>query len=426
MLDIALVYLPHPFLKRPTSQVPMGLLALAAVLEEAGWELDVRNCSAMSEQDAINDLPEAELYGITATSMEIPLANRFAAGLKMRFPEAKVILGGPGTCTPDYVDRKAVDSVFSGEGDITILNVMKDMKAGALKPDYVGETAHCLEALPVPARGYLKDHLGGDVFAFNKRYAGDKSTTILTSRGCPFKCAFCAAPSMTYGGVRYRSPHSVRREMEDVIQEYGIRQFRVSDDMFTASKNHVMGVCEAIKGLGVAWRVSARTRPLDEDMLLAMRDAGCKELSFGVESFDDDVLRTLNKGATADDARRALELCHRHGVTGRILLMIRTPGQTAETVDKNIAALESLPQSIIACTSFVPVPGSAVWNDPDAYGVEILDTDLENYNFYFFGPDGENEIKPIIKIKDRPLEEFMEESERFRRWLAERGDLNRG
>ena len=121
-----------------------------------------------------------------------------------------------------------------------------------------------------------------------------------------------------------------------------------------------------------------------------------------------------------------LEIAKEVGMTTRVLFMIRTPGQTKNTVATNIRWLKRVPYDIIACTSFVPIPGSDIWINPDRYNIEILNRNLDDYNFYFFGKSGENELKDIIKIKDRPLDEFNAESKEFRDYLKETGKLNQG
>jgi len=404
----------------------MGLLMMAAVIERSDYDVEVKNYSSATKKEAIADLPEARVYGITITSMEIPYALEFARAIKKKYRKAKVIVGGPGTVTPELLifDRTPIDLIVQGEADYEVLNILQNaqMFRGGIYPCTPPEN---LDELPYPARYMIRGKMGGDVFAYGKRYHGDESTVILSSRGCPFNCAFCAAPMLT-STVRYRSVESVAGEMRHVIDEYNIMQFRFSDDLFTVPRERAIKMCEAIGPLDVAWRVSARVKPLDKELLKIMKDAGCKELSFGIESFDDDVLRLLNKRATVNDNIRALNFAEDVGIGARILLMVGTPGQTPETIRLNKMYVEALPHTIVACTSFVPIPGSDVWYNPDKYGVEILSRDMKDYNFYFFGPDGVNDLKPVIKLKDRPLKEFIEESKGFRQWLFERKDVNRG
>ena len=428
MTDICFIYLPHPYLKRPDAQLPMGILMLAAVIKKDGrYSVEVKDYSSYTFADAVIDLPEAKIYGITVTSMEIPDANAFATHIKVKYPESHVVLGGPGTVAPQLIDWEFVNSAVTGEAEITIFNVIENVMNNVTSTNtvYKGEPTINLNDLPFPAREMLEGPIGGDVFAYGKNYVGEGSTAILSSRGCPFNCAFCASPALSYG-VRYRSSKSIADEIMSVIKDYGIHQFRFSDDMFPANRNRLIEICDLLGVLGIAWRASIRTNPLDKDMLTVMRDSGCKEISFGAESFDDDVLRLLNKKATVDNNIRALEMTDEVGIDARILVMIGTPGQTKETIEYNKFWISRLPHRIVACTMFVPMPGSDVWYNPDKYGIEILSKDMRDYNFYFFGPDGVNDLKPVIKLKDRPLDEFLAETIQFRQWLLEREDVNRG
>jgi radical SAM superfamily enzyme YgiQ (UPF0313 family) len=167
-------------------------------------------------------------------------------------------------------------------------------------------------------------------------------------------------------------------------------------------------------------------KPFDREMAEALYSAGCKEVSLGVESFDENVLRVLKKNTTPEDNANALTICREVGIVTRVLFMIRTPGQSPVTVKQNVEWLEKVPYDIIACTSFVPLPGSDIWDHPDDYGIEILSRNLDDYNFYFFGRNGENPLKDVIKIKCRTLAEFNEESQQFRDYLKMTGKLNEG
>lgn len=425
-MKVIFIYLPHPYLNQPDAQAPLGLMYLASVLENNNIDVDIKSYSSYTVETAIDNLPEADIYGITVTSLELLESNSFSKLIKDKYPKCKIFLGGPGTTTKEFVDFSIIDSICVGDGEITILQMIDDVRNDSLQSIYYGEALKNLDDLPLPAR-HLLDIQGGNVFVNNKNYREGGSTIILTSRGCPFNCSFCSAPSFTYNrNVRFRSAQSVYDEMKSVIENFGITQFRFSDDMFTANINHVNEICKKIKKLDVVWRISCRVKPFTEDMAKTLFDAGCVEASFGVESFDDNVLKMLNKKTSADDNAKALEICAKVGIKTRVLFMIRTPGQTEKTVDINIDYLKKVPYDIVACTSFVPIPGSDIWNNPDKYNIEIFNKNLDDYNFYFFGSSGENKLKPIFKIKDRSFEDFHNESIRFREWLKKEANVNRG
>lgn len=425
-LKVLLIYLPHPYLKQPDAQAPIGILYLAALLEEAGLSVQVRNYSTWSTWQAIEDLPRADLYGITVTSLELKQANRFAHLIKEKYENSAVVLGGPGTFSDEFVDWGVIDAICKGDGEDAIFLMLEDYAKGVLRKTYALPPVEDLDHLPFPARHLLGDNQGGNIFAYNFKYKGNKSTVLVTSRGCPFHCSFCSSPFFSNNKVRFRKPENVFQEMKSVVQELGIRQFRISDDVFLADPKRVLKLCELIGPLDVAWRISTRVKPMNETLYRTMFEAGCKEVSFGVESFDEDVLKILKKGTTPKDNAYALEVCHKIGLKTRVLFMIRTPGQTAKTVPKNIWWLNRVPYSIICCTTFVPIPGSDIWQNPDAYNIEILNRNLDDYNFYFFSSRGENKIKNIIKIKDRSLEEFNRETDEFREYLKSTGKLNEG
>lgn len=425
MKSITFVYLPHPWLKKPDAQLPLGILYLAAITRGAGHETHVANCSGEpSIIEAVNSLPKTDVYGITATSLEIPMANLFGQALRARFPRAKLMIGGPGTCTPEYIN-KVYDVVFVGEAEEHILGILEDFPSAPLW-QYSSRVCD-LQKLPYPARDLIHGKLGGEIFAYGAQYAGNESTTILSSRGCPYRCSFCATPSTT---IRFRDPVSVVGEMFYLYRKFGIRQFRFSDDAFTLQRERVMLFCDIVQnvfeGIDIAWRVSCRVKPIDEKMIQTMVEAGCKEFSLGIESFDDDVLCHLNKKASVQDNINALEVIHQAGGKARILFMIRTPGQTYQTVYKNIEVLEKVPYEIIACTSFVPLPGSDIWSNPKRYGIEILSRDLEDYNFYFYGAHGRNQLKRLFRYLDRDTEVIESQSEYFRHYLEQSGKLNQG
>jgi radical SAM superfamily enzyme YgiQ (UPF0313 family) len=425
--DCCLISLPKPFLKQPEAQASLGLLYLAASLREQNRSVSIENYATLSEDEAISVLPSAKIFGITTTSLEILQANSFSKKIKEKYPDAKVIIGGPGSYSKEFIDFSTIDAICYGDGEYAIHTILQDAENNALHKEYIGGMVRDLDTLPLPARDLLRDNQGGNIFAYGKKYAEGKSTIILSSRGCVHQCSFCSAPKLTHSRkLRFRSPEKVAEEIRHVKKTYGIKQFRFSDDMFTASEKRTLDLCAAIEKEEVFWRISCRVKPLTRRMLQAMYKAGCRELSFGIESFDDNVLKTLNKKATALDNMAALSMAHYYGFSTRILMMIRTPGQTPETIIKNIECLKKIPYSIVACTAFIPIPGSDVWDNPDKYNIEILDKDLNKYNFYMYNDNGRRKIDPIINIKGRDVDEFHEESEFFRDWLEDTGKVNKG
>ncbi|MCK9544164.1 MAG: radical SAM protein [Novosphingobium sp.] len=419
-MKICLIYLPHPYLVDPEAQAPLGLLYIASSLEQTKQhDVILKNYSSYTEEEAINDLPECDVYGITVTALELLQSNDFAKKIKNKYPNSKVILGGPGTFSDQYVDWIVIDSILKGEGEITIHTILDDILLGNEQKIYKGEVVKNLDIIPFPARHLLKDKQGGHIFAnhttfdktFSMEYKGKGTTSILTSRGCGWGCSFCSSPGMNQK-LRFRSPQNVYNEIKHIVDTYKIKQFRFSDEMFTANKKHVLEICELIKPLGIVWRISARVKPLSMEILKAMKKAGCVEISFGVESFDDDVLKGLNKGTTAEDNAKALQMAKDAGLMVRVLFMIRTPWQTIDTVYKNIDWLKKVPYDTIACTSFVPLPGCFDTKTEILTKLGWKKYNEIGYNDYFLTRNINNEIeyqKPLKITKEKYSGEMIKQ-----------------
>ena len=428
-MRIGLIYLPHPWLTQPNAQIPIGLLYLAAVLERADIRADVFNFSDGTDESAIKRLPKCDVYGITVTSLELLQANRFAKKIKEKYPYSKIWLGGPGTISNEFVDWNVIDKICVGDGERSILDMVYDTK----RPNqiqtqtYESKPVHDLDDIPFPARDKLSN-LGGNIFAYNKQYDGaGGSTVLLTSRGCPFSCAFCASPYVCRK-FQARSTENVMAEVDEIIQKYDIRQIRVSDDMFTANIPRALELSKEMGKRDVSWRISTRVKPFTRELAAGLVAGGCKEVSFGIESFDNHVLNVLKKGTTAKDNVDAMRIAKEAGLIVRLLFMIKTPGQTARTTIINRDFLEAYDAyyDIIACTTFIPIPGCDIWYHPEEYGIEILNKNLDDYNFYFFSDGKENPLKDVIKIKNRALYVFNYESDMFRQYLLTTGKVNLG
>lgn len=425
-LSICFINLPAPHLKTPSAQVPLGILYLAAILNKYHYSVAVNDLSRyITDVEALEALPRVGVYGITCTSMQLLHANRFAKLLKLKYPTCIIILGGPGTLTPEYVDWIYVDSIVLGEAEISILKILSDIEElGRPKQIYKGSPVENLNTLPLPAR-HLISNQGGDIFAYHRNYIGSSSAQIITSRGCPFKCSFCASPKLN-PALRFRNAVSIEDEVKTLVQDFNIKQFRIADDTFFSKKKRCYDLLKIFSRYGCVFRISTRVKPLDEDLWRAARDSGLKEFSFGIESFDKDVLRGLKKLTTVEDNIRALEMAAKLGISTRILMMIHTPFQTSKTIALNKEALEKLPYTVIACTHFLPLPGSDIWYFPHKYGINIVNRNLDDYNFYGYGTNGRRNMKEIFTYTNADTNRLAKESEDFLLYLEEGGRVNRG
>jgi len=417
---------PHPYLIQPKAQAPLGMLYVAASVRKAGFDVKFVDLSDKQYGDDFN-LPEADIYGITGTILDVKSIHVVARQIKKNNKWSKIIVGGPVSLSPAHLDAELVDSILIGEGEIEIFNVLEDYPR--LKSFYKADRITDLDSLEFPARDLLGTHLGGNVFARYQKYYEGGSTVISMSRGCPFDCTFCASPRIWGRRIIHRSAESVAAEIDEVAERYGVRQLRFSDDNMTCDRDKLESLCRHLLGKKIAWRASIRVRPNDVDMFKMMKNAGCVEVCFGIESGDPNVLHTLHKKATVKENRIAIMNAKEAGLVVRILFMIGTPGETVKTVDRNIEFLNSVDKhyDTIAITNFTPLPGTAVADDPGSNDCEILCYDVDKYNLCLYGPDGKhNEWENHIRPFGLTLEQLTENKKRMVKFIMETGRSNNG
>jgi radical SAM superfamily enzyme YgiQ (UPF0313 family) len=413
-MKVVLINMPITYAVNPGKQTPVGLLYLAQALKNVKVKCKIVDFSDRDEETILDrDIPAADIYGITATSVQIYQANRFAKLIKMINPFATIVIGGPGTMAKELIDRSLFTSICIGDGEESIVEMTKDFPW--LKGTYDNQVQN-LDSIPIPDRGE---------FGFGSDLVGKsdtKSAMIITIRGCPFNCAFCTAKRTQ---LRYRSVNNIEQEIA-YLKSKGVEQIGFTDDMFTAKLDRAMEICDILKFYDMKWKVFCRVKPFNEVIAKKMKDCGCVEIGFGVESFDQKVLNVLRKSSTVIDNISAIGTAYEAGLNVKVLFMIRTPGQTADTMEINMKELSKLKYGMVSCHNFIPIPGSAIWNDPEAFGIEILDRDIDNYNFYLYGKSGRNKWRDLIKPLDRSLEDFNRESEEFVQFIERTSTINRG
>lgn len=420
MIDLCLINPPHLYLVDPNAQAALGIMYVAAAAEKAGYSVQIVNGSHQTVEQVLQDIPVARVYGITGTSLDYSTINRLAQGLYMVHPLSVVLCGGPVTLGDEYLSFDYLDSIVYGEAEEVILDILQTaVHSGVVESAYHSEPVN-INAIPLPARHLWPGKLGGSVFRHGP-YFGDESTILVTSRGCPNRCAFCASNSVYHQQVRLRDVVAVVDEMEQIVVDFGIRQFRLSDENLTTSRAHVTLFCEEIlrrrtlsSGDGepaVAWRASIRAKPNELEMFALMRLAGCREVSIGVESADPDVLRINQKGIQPEDAEEALLNASKAGVRTRALFMVGLPGETDKTFELNKAFMYRHSFDTIAVTMFAPFPGCEIRENPEKFRCEVLNSDPVSYNFYLEGPDGPRELEPFIRPWDVDYESFKKNAQ---------------
>lgn len=434
-MRMLLVNPPQPYMIEKRTQAPLGILYLSAVIKRERKEIKdliVLDSSIDSMKDAvfkIKNFGNFNICGFTATTLDYCLVLEMMRELKKTLKDTLFIIGGPhATACALEVIKDGWDSVFRGESDLSILEFIDNSFKNKLLDIYESKRVENLDWLPYPDRDAIS-WLGGKVLTRNNK----SSINIMASRACSRKCTFCSSKSMWGKDVRWRTPKSVVDEIRYCIDKYNVKVFRFSDDNMISNEKWTKDFCRLVKPLKILWRMSVRVDEAKLSILHLLREAGCVELGFGVESFDRKVLKMLNKQISLEQSMRAINNAYKAGIGTRILMMINTPGETYKaTVDRNIASLESVKKKFVylSIKPLVPFPGSDIWNYPERFGVSIKTKDFSQYNMWMYSLDETGKKtsteKSILRIHSMTEEQQNENLIRMREYTETLPETQRG
>jgi len=383
---MASVLLIYPYFKPSRDRSvfrfpPLGVSYLAAALLEAGHEVHLLDCTFLNRSDALKQAlgVKAEVVGIYCMVTMLDDCCWFARHLRRQ--GTFLVAGGPlPTCDPaPFLDD--FDVVVRGEGEQTLRElvgayaeeadwgsvpgIVYRAKPGSPAKDAAGITftperpfEADLDRLPFPARGLLPN---ANYIRHGRKTYGYAITTVMSTRGCPFRCEFCS--NVVFGGsYRERSPQNVIDEVEQALA-LGYDRISFADDVFTLNSKRVTAICEEIRrrGLQCSWECLGRADSLDAATTLKMKQAGCSRIFFGIESGNDEILALMHKQITTAQARRAVEAAHQAGLQVGAFFILCYPGETDETVLNTLRFAASLPLDYLGLTMPYPLPGTALY-----------------------------------------------------------------
>jgi radical SAM superfamily enzyme YgiQ (UPF0313 family) len=346
----------------PKTWVPLGIAYLASALRADGVETTYRDLHDASWPDVVVLLrkEQPDVVGISCFTLGRTNAQQLASLARQELPDAHIVMGGPhATFFPRHMlANPSVDSVVLGEGEETIVELVRHLEAGRpldVIPGMALRTRNGMAMTKPRRRTTDLDHLAFpayDAFDLDQykspeipgEYQTLTGTHILTSRGCPFHCGFCSVNRFFEGRWARRSPENVADEIERLIDDQGVRHLYFSDDLFTMDRKRVLGLCREIldRKLLFAWMAETRVDLVDSEMLALMRRAGCYRIYYGVESGSPRILKAANKGFTVEQVRRAFSLTHQAGMEPCCFLMVGNPGETAETIDETVKLIREI------------------------------------------------------------------------------------
>jgi anaerobic magnesium-protoporphyrin IX monomethyl ester cyclase len=401
---------------------PLNLLSLAAYIRQFGFVPSIvdgyANCYSIARiLDKVAET-KPDIIGITCTSPLFLSAVEIARAIKIRFQDITIIAGGPHiTALPkESLRYHCFDIAVIGEGEITLLElleVIRDGKplnqvngiaykiGGEIKITHPRERIVGLDVLPMPAWDLLPS-LGHPYHASIVGTKKNKSTPIITSRGCPGLCVFC--DTSTFGRIyRFFSAEYVHNTMQHLMDNYGIDDYLIYDDTFCADKKRLKQICEGIidRGWKITWQCCARIEQVNYELLRLMKKAGCWEIEYGIESGDPRVLKMMRKGVNLENARKTIKMTHDLGIEARGNFIFGNIGETRESLEKTIRFILSTDLDYIQQSFLTPYPGAYLYGIADNYGQFDPDFRRMSNLTINFVPHGLN--KKVLKYYSRRL-----------------------
>lgn len=358
-------------------------LTVAALLISKGHNVEYIDFTATDEdmEKYIAD-SKADIFCIWSVNLsrEADFAARDAI-LRLR-PEAKVVFLGPGaTYFPNLYLTDPRVIIARGEPEMTLVELLDKiqnkqdwsdidgiiyLKEGKMQRNRARALLKDLDALPFPAR-----HLLGNREFHNPKLKTGPYTTILTSRNCPYHCIYCVPSSLTFAReldfradngrkppISFRTPESVEKELDHLAAQ-GYKALGFVDDNFIWNEKRTAALCAALRKHGFVWGCQARADAITEPIAKMLGDSGCTYVDLGVESFNDDILKFINKGSTAQQAENAIKLLQKYNVPVKLNVLIGTsPLETKQTLRDTFRKIKKLKVDSVMFNIVSPFPGT--------------------------------------------------------------------
>ncbi len=373
-----------------TRQVqPLGLASVgAAIADLAEVRFLLPDTRAWQGEDPWAELSAAvvaeapDVVAFTAVTATFGAAAHFASLIRARHPGLPIVIGGVHATTLPQATLEqapAIDVAVIGEGEHTFRELITAIAAAGGVPDaavLAGIAGLCfrdgggirrspsrapiddLDSLPLPLR---------DGFVWPDDIHDGLYQAVVTLRGCPYKCIYCAVPSLDDRRTRYRSPARVADEIEGLRERHGIDYLFFHDSVFTLHRKRTLALCEELirRDLVLPFCCQTRADRLDPELLDALVAAGLHQVFFGIESGDADSLRRIRKQMPLATIREAVAMVRSRGVRCSGFFMIGFPWEDAAAMERTADFAVDLDLDAVSLFSATPLPGTELWDMSD-------------------------------------------------------------
>lgn len=384
------------------SEPSLGICYLAAVARRAGHAVEIIDSIPLKiGNDELARLivgKKPKYVGLSAVTLTIHRTAELAAMIKSLDRSIVTIIGGvhvtaiPRETMAAFPD---LDIAVLGEGEETIVDLLEALEK---KRDLAGVAGIAfrdgggirvtdrrmyikdLDTLPMPAWDLLpelKSHYKAPAWTLNFEPSG----LLILTRGCTANCIYCDRGAFG-SAVRAHSADYAMRLIRNLYHDHGIKVFRILDDNFMLNRARLSALCNAIikEGLDIQWTCFARADHVTEDMLALMHSAGCRQMSFGIETGSQELHDLEKKNISLATIERGVRWAKKAGIMTVGFTMIGHPGETPATARQTIEFCKTLDLDDFKMVHLTPYPGTQIYKEIDKYGT--LDGDFRKMNAY--------------------------------------------
>jgi len=341
----------------------------------------------------VSDL-NPSIVGLTIPTAKYGIAIKIANHIKKSFPFITIVAGGPHpTILPlETIKEPSIDIVVKGEGELTFLELVSAIKNRTELNNVLGITFKSNSIVyDNPDRPYITDldnlpfPAWDLIYEFDKHEA-DQFGAIFTSRGCPYRCIFCASHKIWSRKTRYMSADRVVSELQHASQKYKTKYFRFNDDTFTLNSGRVMTICELIKKskIDIKWNCEVRADLCNYEILAIMKSAGCERVNIGIESGNPEILKYIKKDITLKQIHKAFSAIKKAGLEVMAYFMIGFPVETVRQIKDTIKLMNRFEIDRPCWSIVTPYPGTELYNE--ALQAGLMPSQIDWSYFFHHSP----------------------------------------
>lgn len=368
---------------------PLGLGYLASFLRQKGHQVSIFDGTL--EKASVKDFVQAvksfspELIGISVLTRGHHKTKEIISAIKKKHLTIPIVIGGPQfTAAPkEVLENLKADFGVIGEGEITLAELAREIERkrkkfkeieglafrGAKGKIFINNPRMLigdLDSIPFPAWDLIPPNKYRIVPILEPGKAFPIAP-IITSRGCPYNCSFCASNVTWRRKIRFRGPENVLEEIELLKNKYGVREIHFADDNFTMDIKRAEKICDLLisRKVNISWQCpnGVRVDRLPPPLLKKMKKAGCYSVGLGIESGDQEILNKNQKNLDLSKVPKVLNNLKKSGIESYGFFILGLPGETEQTIKKTIEFAVKNPFDRVWFNLFTPYPGSPAFND---------------------------------------------------------------